>query len=223
MRICIIIPVYNEAAAIGDLVYQLKAKGRDILVIDDGSTDDSANFAKAQGADVIVHAERRGKGTSLRDGFDYAVAKGFDGIIAMDGDGQHAVSDVDKFFDKAKEFPDGIINGSRMSNVRTMPLIRYWTNELMSSIISIACRQSIPDSQCGFRFIPTRILKSIHLSSSDFEIETEVLTKASRKGFRIHSIGVQTIYQNELSKINPLIDTFRFIVFIIKDLCQSKS
>ncbi|MDP8265541.1 MAG: glycosyltransferase family 2 protein [Candidatus Aceula meridiana] len=223
MKICIIIPVYNEAAAIGELVRQLKAKGKDILVIDDGSTDGSAGLAKAQGAEVIVHVERSGKGTSLRDGFDYAVAKGFDGVIAMDGDGQHAVSDVDKFFDKAEEFPDGIINGSRMNNARTMPFVRYWTNKLMSGIISLACRQSIPDSQCGFRFIPTRILKSVHLSSLDFEIETEVLTKASRKGFRIHSIGVETIYQDELSKINPFVDTFRFIAFMIKDLFQPKS
>ncbi|MDD3374749.1 MAG: glycosyltransferase family 2 protein [Candidatus Omnitrophica bacterium] len=218
MRICVVIPVHDEAATIGNLVQEIRCKSLDVVVIDDGSADDSGKIAEEKGAVIIHHCEKLGKGVSLRDGFAYAVDNGYDGVVAMDGDGQHAVCEIDSFIQIAKQHSESIVSGSRMKNCDNMPLIRRLTNQAMSSLISAICRQKVPDSQCGFRYISTKILKVIKLSSSDFEIETEVLIKASRKGFKIYSIPVQSIYRNELSKINPFIDTIRFFIFIIKQV-----
>ena len=87
----------------------------------------------------------------------------------------------------------------------------------MSGLISSVCRQRIPDSQCGYRYIAAPILRKISLLSSDFEIESEVLIQASKNGFKIYSVPIKTIYRGECSKINPIIDTFRFIVYIIRE------
>jgi glycosyltransferase involved in cell wall biosynthesis len=220
MKICIVIPAHNEAKKIGEIVHAIKARGLDTVVIDDGSTDHSDAIAKNNGAVVIVHPAKQGKGVSLRDGFQYAVTQNFDGVIAMDGDGQHAIEDIDVFIQKAQQYPDSVISGNRMSHCPTMPLIRRLVNRFMSSVISSICHQRIADSQCGFRYIGTKVLRSIHLSSTEFEIETEVLIKSARKGFKIYSVPIQTIYRDESSKINPFTDTIRFFRYIIKELLR---
>lgn len=223
MKTCIVIPVYNEAAAIGWLVADLKKRRYDVLVIDDGSVDNSGAIAREKGALVITHEVRKGKGLSLRDGFDYAVRQNYDAVITMDGDGQHAVEDIPQFIEKAKEAGTSIVTGSRMQNHAGMPWVRLWVNGLMSAVISSLCKQNIPDTQCGFRLISVPILRQIRLSSSDFEIESEVLIKASKKGFKIHSVPVKTIYQDEISKVNPFKDTIRFFVYLFKEMRSSDS
>ncbi len=217
MRVCVLIPVYNEAKTIERLVSCLKDEVQDIVIVDDGSTDGSGRLACAQGAHVIVHQKKQGKGSSLRDGFDYAVRHDFEGVVTMDGDGQHAVSDIGVLLAKAKELPETIISGSRINNCSSMPRLRYITNQAMSWLISVFCHQPIEDSQCGFRFIPVNVLKQIKLYSSDFQIETEVLLRASRKGFKICFVPIETIYRDETSKIRPCVDTFRFFVFMLRE------
>lgn len=223
MKVCIVIPVHNEAAHLGVLLDALKKRNYDLVVVDDGSHDGSGAVAEGKGVVVLTHEKRSGKGTSLRDGFRYAVEHGYDGVIAMDGDGQHDVDDVAKFLQKAKEVPDCVIVGSRMKNHEGMPVVRLIVNKIMSSLISCLCHNKIEDTQCGFRFMSTKVLKEINLSSSDYEIESEVLMKAAKKGFPIFSVPIKTIYSNEQSKINPLTDTLRFFRYIVREAWNSKS
>ncbi len=218
MKICVIIPVHNESKEIGRLVQRVKNKGFDVLVIDDGSTDFSGRIAKEQGAMVLTHDIKKGKGQSLRDGFEYVKEKPYTGVITMDGDGQHAVEDLDRFIARATQVPQSVIVGSRMDNAKGMPAIRFLTNKFMSSLISSLCHQHVPDTQCGFRYLGSEVLKHLQLNCNDFEIESEVLMKASRNHFKIYSVPIQTIYRDEKSKINPLKDTFRFFNYIIKEL-----
>ena len=138
----------------------------------------------------------------------------------MDGDGQHSPSDIAAFVACYQKTNADIVSGNRMHNPQGMPLVRLGTNRLMSWLISLFCRQNIPDTQCGFRLIKTKVLKVIKLESSDFEIETEVLIKASKKGFKIASVDIQTIYSNEVSKIQPVRDTFRFIAYLWRELLR---
>ena len=218
MTICILIPVYNEFKEIGRLVESLKKKGLPVVVIDDGSTDDSGGIAKQKGAVVIGHDQNQGKGRSLQDGFQYVLKNNYDGVITIDGDGQHDINDIDQFISKAKEHPLSVITGTRMDDPKGMPFVRFVTNRMMSWMISALCKQKIPDTQCGFRLISRDVLKELKLTSSDFEIETEVLIKASKKGFKIYSVPIKTIYRDEASKINPLIDTFRFFIYMMKEI-----
>ena len=203
MKICAIIPAHNESENIGLLVEKLKRKGLDVVVIDDGSSDGSGSIAREKGAHVIIHEQKKGKGNSLREGFEYALNQNSDGVITLDGDGQHDVDDIDMFIEKTKQNPVCVINGTRMDNPKGMPLLRLLVNRVMSSMITTVCKQKIPDTQCGYRFIHIDILRLLKLSSSDFEIESEVLIQSSRNGAKIYSVPIKTIYCNESSKINP--------------------
>ncbi len=192
--------------------------GLDVFVVDDGSRDDSGQRARDAGAAVLVNFKNQGKGFSLQRGFDHIMALDYEALITMDSDGQHAVEDLAAFirlFDDKK--PD-IICGNRMKDHRDMPFVRYLTNRIMSALISLVCRQKIYDTQCGYRLIRCDVLRNIQLSSSAFEIESEVLIKASKKHYRIASVPVKTIYGAEVSKINPFFDTARFIVYIVREM-----
>ena len=218
MRICILIPCHNEAQAIGQLIDKIQKLGLDVVVVDDGSSDGTGLIASAKGVHVITISPCGGKGNALQKGFNYILTQGYDALIVMDGDGQHAVEDLPAFIEHYKSTQTSVINGNRMSNNRNMPFVRKVTNQFMSWMISIVCRQKVADTQCGFRLISCAVLRNIKLTSSNFEIESEILIKASRKGFKIDSVPVQTIYQDETSKIRPVKDTIRFFRYLIKEL-----
>ena len=218
MKIAIVIPAYNEVQAIGPLVGAVRSLGYDCLVIDDGSTDKTDTVARDAGALVLKTGGKSGKGNALKLGFDHVLKNDYEALIAMDGDGQHSPSDIAAFVSCYKDTNADIVSGNRMHNHQGMPLVRLATNRFMSWLISLFCHQHIPDTQCGFRLIKTRVLQVIKLESSDFEIETEVLIKASKKGFKIASVSIQTIYRDEVSKIQPVRDTFRFIAYLWREL-----
>ena len=218
MKICIIIPVHNEAKTIGYLVENLRKKGYDIVVIDDGSSDKSSTIAEEKGAVVFRNDSKEGKALSLQKGFQYALKHNYTGVITMDGDGQHEPDDIETFVSVVKESPQVIVAGNRMADTKGMPLIRLLINRFMSLLISMICRQKIPDSQCGYRYISCDILRNIKPVCRDFEIESEVLIKASKKGYRILSAPIRTIYSNEESKINPFRDTIRFFRYLAREI-----
>jgi glycosyltransferase involved in cell wall biosynthesis len=220
MKLCIVIPAHNEANTIGSLVAGLKKIGQDVVVIDDGSSDQSGEMARTQGAVVLRNEIKRGKGFSLQRGFAHALQNDYSGVIVMDGDGQHAVTDIPKFVTTIEQSPASIITGNRMSDPQGMPWLRRLTNRVMSALISQICQQPIPDTQCGYRYISREILSRLRLTSQDFEIETEVLIQASRLGYRIFSVPVQTIYRDERSKISPLKDTCRFFIYLGKEMTR---
>ncbi len=217
-KICILIPAHNEARAIAGVVKAARVKGLDVIVVDDGSSDDSARLAREAGAEVLVNFKNQGKGFSLQRGFDHIISRDYDALITMDADGQHAVEDLDSFVDLFNARHPDIICGNRMTDHKGMPFVRFITNKVMSGLISLVCRQTIHDTQCGYRLISCHVLRNVLLSSSAFEIESEVLIKASKKKYRIASVPVRTIYGDEVSKINPFFDTARFIIYIVREM-----
>lgn len=216
--ICILIPAHNEARTIADVVRAVRAKGFDVVVVDDGSSDNSAQLARDAGAMVLVNFKNQGKGFSLQRGFDYIISRDFEALITMDADGQHAIEDLDRFVDLFNARKPDIICGNRMTDHKGMPWVRLFTNKIMSGLISLVCRQKVYDSQCGYRLIRCDVLRNVQLSSSAFEIESEVLIKSSKKHYRIAAVPVKTIYGQEVSKINPFFDTARFIVYIVREM-----
>ncbi len=219
-NICVVIPAHNEEKTIRGLVEGVRRQGLDVVVVDDGSLDSTASLARAAGALVMVNPRKRGKGASLKRGFAHVLKENYEAVITMDGDGQHDPSDLAAFLREAQKDPERVITGNRMGAARGMPWVRYWTNRFMSAMISVACGQTIPDTQCGYRYIGRGVLHAIYdqLSCSGFEVETEILMKASRRGVKVCSVPIQTIYRGEKSKINPLRDTVRFISYFIKEL-----
>ncbi|MFH1753451.1 MAG: glycosyltransferase family 2 protein [Candidatus Omnitrophota bacterium] len=215
MNICIIIPTYNESRAIGELIKSIKKLGLDVVVVDDGSDDNTSEIARSGGAHVIAHDKNMGKGASLKMGFKHAIENGYDAVVVMDGDGQHDPDDIGRFVSAAESTGADLIVGNRMKDQSTMPFIRRLTNRRLSSFISDICGCDIPDTQCGFRFIRSRVLQNIDLISSKFETESEILIRAGKHKFKIDSIPVKTIYKGEVSAINPVKDALRFIRLIL--------
>jgi len=220
MKIVIVIPAHNEAQRIGPLVAAIRVLDYDCLVVDDGSLDATGAVASQAGAMVIKTPSKSGKGHALKVGFDQVLKGSYDALIIMDGDGQHSPADIAAFVACYQKTGADIVCGNRMQNPRGMPFVRLMTNGFMSWLISLICRQHIPDTQCGFRLIKTQVLRSIKLECSDFEVETEVLIKARKKGFKVDSVGIQSIYNGEVSKIRPVRDTLRFITYLFRELLK---
>lgn len=214
--LCVLIPSYNEAKTIGGLVGKLRSIGLTVYVVDDGSSDETASLAHGAGAVVVKHRQNMGKGASMREGFNHIIKKGFRSVVVMDGDGQHEVADIDGFLKRMQDTGSDIVIGNRMSDTSSMPPIRIHTNTFMSRLISRICGQHVPDSQSGFRLIRTEVLKNIKLECSNYEIESEIIIKAAKAGYKIESVPIKTVYRDERSRINPIIDTLRFISFIIR-------
>ena len=223
MKICVLIPSYNCGRTIGSILRDLRSKGLDVVVVDDGSTDDTGRIAKSNGALVLSHNKNMGKGASMREGFKYILKSDYEAVLVMDGDNQHSVEDVDGFMNKARETGADIVIGNRMNDASDMPPVRLWTNRFMSALISRIIGIRVPDSQCGFRMLSRRVLEQIDLESSNYDIESEIIMKASREGFKIESAPIRTVYADEKSSINPVVDTLRFIALLFRVFFGPKS
>lgn len=214
--VCVLIPAYNEAKTVGAVIAEVLSQGLRVYVVDDGSLDDTAVVAQNAGAVVIRNPQNMGKGASLREGFRRALSDKFDAVIIMDADGQHEARSIPDFVKEMASSGADIVIGNRMSDPGPMPYVRRQTNRFMSWLISRMCGQKISDTQCGYKMIKRRVLEEVRTDSSNFEIESEFVIKASRLGFKITSVPIKAIYGDEKSKINPIIDTLRFIAFMIK-------
>jgi glycosyltransferase involved in cell wall biosynthesis len=222
VKTCVIIPTYNEAKNIADLLKAIKLHNLDVVVVDDGSSDDTSLIASANGVVVLRNQHNQGKGASLIKGFNYALIRGYDAVITMDGDGQHLPEDILFFLRLARYSDSAIFIGNRMQKAKNMPFLRLMTNRFMSWFLSSMAKQRVPDTQCGFRLFKKEVLERVSLSTSKYETESEIIIKSSRLGFRIESVPIKTVYSNEKSQINPLFDTLRFVRFIIKELWTTR-
>jgi glycosyltransferase involved in cell wall biosynthesis len=221
-RYCVVIPAFDAEKTIGALVRGAKLQGFEVIVVDDGSRDQTASLASAEGALVISHLRNEGKGRALRTGFEHALRASYDGVITMDGDGQHDPTEIEPLV-KAGEYQHaGIAIGNRLTNGASMPRLRWWTNWLMSAIVSALVRHRIPDSQCGFRFIRRELLSELTLRANRFDIDTELLLGAAARRWKIISVPIRSIYHNERSHIRPLRDGILFVAQLLRHLARRR-
>lgn len=220
-RYCVVIPAFDAAETIGGLVHEVRGQGFDVIVVDDGSRDRTAAIASAQGAFVISHLRNEGKGAAMRTAFEHALRARYDGVITMDGDGQHDPADIPQLIHAGELQHAGVVIGNRLMNGPAMPRSRRWTNRLMSAVVSALTRQRIPDSQCGFRFIRAEVLGDVPLRARRFEIETELLCRAAARRWKIVSAPVRSIYRQERSHIRPVRDGLRFVGVILRHFLPS--
>ena len=205
-----VIPCFNEAESIRLVVSNVRAFVPRIVVVDDGSTDDTSDLAREAGGEVIALPRNSGKGAALRAGWKHARQLGFQWAISMDGDGQHAADDIPAFFECAERTSAVLVIGNRMQNPTGMPFIRRVVNAWMSKRLSKAANQSLPDSQCGFRLINLAAWSALELKTDRFEIESELTLSFARAGQKIAFVPIHSIYKSEHSKINPIKDSIRW-------------
>lgn len=206
-----VIPAYCEEKHIGDVVRRTLQQLANVLVVDDGSSDETAAAARKAGAEVIVHEQNRGKGESIKTGFRHWLERRFNYVIILDGDGQHLPEEIERFLTAAAGSAAKLLVGTRMQDLRGMPLLRRVVNRYMSRKISRLCGQDIPDTQCGFRMVHREIIPDLLGGTERFDYETEMLFLASRGGCRIAAVPISTVYSDEVSSIHPVRDTLRFL------------
>jgi len=216
-NIFIVIPTYNEVKTIGSIVNHLRQRDFRVVVIDDGSKDKTIIEANKFGAELILHTKNAGKGRCIREGLEYALENNCDAAITMDGDGQHNLDDIDKFIEEYKKSGADLILGNRLHNPKKMPFIRRCTNLCMSFMISFLITEKVNDTQCGYRLISRKGIEKIKLNTTKYEIESEMIVEAKRRGLKMSSINIDSIYEGEISQINPFLDTVRFVKFIINE------
>jgi len=211
LKTAAIIPAYREERHISDVVRRTRDQLDHVLVVDDGSRDTTARCAREAGAEVIVHSQNRGKGEAIKTGLRHWLDRQFIHVIILDADGQHLPEEIDRFMATAAQAGDrSFFLGNRMNNLTGMPFVRRVVNRYMSNRISRICRQKIPDTQCGFRMLDRQLIPELLHGGNRFDYETEMLIIASRKGYRIESVPITTVYSDEVSRIQPARDTIRF-------------
>jgi len=215
MRNAALICAYNEEKHIREVIERYFKYLKDVIVINDGSSDDTLDEVKKTNAKIISYKENKGKGYALKKGFDYAIKNKFDYLILLDGDGQHEPKEIPKFIREINKGYDLII-GCRRKRHSDMPYIRRATNFLSSLSLSIKLKHKIKDTQSGYRAINLNFLKNIKLKRNRYDLESEILIKIIRQKAKIKCITIKTIYRDETSTIHPIKDTLRFFRILFK-------
>ena len=208
-RILALIPGYEEGPRIGRVV-EVASRHLPVLVVDDGSTDDTAATAEAAGARVIRQVPNAGKGAALRAGFRWALERGFDAVVTLDGDGQHDPGSIPAFLAARTVAGDALVIGCR--DFRRMPLVRRAANSLGGRAFSWAVGRDIPDNQSGYRLIDRRLMVALLASrETGFAFEVEMITTCIRGGWPMAWVPIHTIYGDEPSHIRPLVHLASFV------------
>ncbi len=228
MKVCILLPSYNVAGTLGPLLEALLAYDHSLLVIDDGSVDDTLAVAQSyeeRGVSLLHHPQNRGKGAALRSGFAWALEKGCDVAVAMDSDLQHDPDDLPMMLEVFERHRLDVLVGDRMHDQSDMPPARRLGNWFSSWGTGNFCHQKIFDAQCGFRIFrlaPCRTMLS-QLKLDRYVSESEVLVRSSMNLLRIGFTPITVIYPEDLSHksfYRPWLDTYRIVYYFTLELLR---
>ena len=214
--ICIVIPTYNNASTIAQIIADVKRYCLDVIVVNDGCTDDTAAIlSEIQDITVVTLPENRGKGTALKSGFRKALALGFCYAITLDADGQHYGKDINNFLDANRKHPGALIVGSRRLEGVERSKGSSFANEFSNFWYYVQTGRRLADTQTGYRLYPLRKLAGLSLLTSRYEAELELLVFASWHGVKIEAIPVDVYYpprEERVSHFRPSMDFFRITV-----------
>jgi glycosyltransferase involved in cell wall biosynthesis len=205
-RTLAIIPCRNEEATIGSVILKTKRFVNHVLVIDDGSEDETKKIAKDAGATVISHKKNRGKGAAIRTGFQYAKENDFDYVVTMDGDGQHNPLEIPALLENVVNNGHDISIGFRVGNNSEMPMWRRVGKRVLDYTTSMGTGGYVTDSQCGFRAFNKKAYESIapKLKGEAFSVESEQLIQAHQLGLKVVNTNVTCKYADlDTSTKNP--------------------
>ena len=216
-RVAVVIPALNEELRIREVVEGALQHARHVILIDDGSTDATLARVADLPLQVIRHEQRRGKGEGLRDGFRAALALDVDGVLTMDGDGQHLAADIPRLLAAAQAYPQHIVVGARLRKRAQQPIHRRLANEFGDWGIAWATGYRIADTQSGQRYYPRAVCELADVAGEGFVFEADILIQAARRlGTRVVSVPIESRYagdglagQFRRSHVRPLHDLWR--------------
>lgn len=212
-NICVIIPTYNNAGTISDVISGVKKYITKIIVVDDGSTDETAKILnETDSIKVITFPENKGKGAAIRKGFRYALEEGYDYAITIDSDGQHFPEDIPDFLNTIEDNPGSLIIGSRNIQADGMPSKNTFANKFSNFWYWAETNQKLPDTQSGFRLYPIYSYQKSRFFTNRFEFEIEVLVRSAWSNIKVIPIPIQVHYAPEGERVThfrPLPDFTR--------------
>ncbi len=212
-----LVPALDCGDTVGDVVRGLREHVECVLVVDDGSSDGTANEARAAGAEVLSHGQNLGKGAALAAGLRYLEERGFAHAISVDGDGQHLASEVPKLVAESTAHPEAIVVGARQIESEVAAIKRFG-NQFANVWVQIATGKDLGDTQCGFRVYPIAPTLVLHATGQRFDFETEVLIRAVRAGIDVRSVPVRVFYpppEERRSHYDKVWDTVRIIEAVV--------
>lgn len=207
MRVQALIPALNEAGTIAQVVSRVSPHVGAICVVDDGSTDGTAEAARGAGADVMANPGKRGKGAAIRAGLSRVLALDCTHVLLIDGDLQHLPEEAPLLIAEAEKTGADVVLGERRFDRRAMPASRFHANRIGSLALSRFMGVAIRDTQCGFRLFKADALRGLRLRARGYDIETEMLVKLKRRGGRIARVPITAVYTGQRSKLRPVRDT----------------
>jgi len=216
LQTCVLIPTYNNQATIAGVIRDVSAYCNNIIVVNDGSTDDTPTILKSfSNINLLTYEKNVGKGWALRKGFVHATALGFKFVISIDSDGQHFAKDLPLFLNRLETVQDAIIIGARNMDQASVPGKSSFGHKFSNFWFKVETGIATPDTQSGYRLYPLLPLKEIRFFTRKFEFEIEVLVRAAWKGVKIDSVPVQVYYapnETRVSHFRPFRDFTRISI-----------
>jgi glycosyltransferase involved in cell wall biosynthesis len=202
-----LVPAFDEAETVASVVGGLLPIVHAVTVVDDGSSDGTADRARGAGAAVIRHDVQSGKGAAVRTGLAAILPTACTHVLLIDADLQHKPEESRRLIDVAAATGADLVIGERQFDRDRMPASRYHTNRVGSRALSSFVGIRVADTQCGFRLFAAEALRGLRLSARGYEIETEMLVKVVRRGGRVESAPVSAVYNGRPSRLRPVRDT----------------
>ena len=217
-RFAVVIPALNAEKSVGSVVRGCREQLPDVLVVDDGSIDATSAKAAEARALVLRHPRRRGKGGAMRTGFDWALARGYDGVIGVDADGQHLPGEIPKLLGCRAETGADMVIGSRAHLFAQMLSRRRRANRFSTWAIAMFSGAAITDSQCGFRLYTARLLRRFPLRAEGFDMDSEIIVRAGRAGLKLAMTPIEMGFVDGIatSHYRAVRDTLRIAATVLR-------
>lgn len=216
LKILVGIPAFNEERSIAKVVLRATKYSDEVVVVDDGSSDDTAEIAQRLGAVVLRHGRNLGKGAAIRDCFDYARRSGADVLVTIDADGQHDASEIPSLLTALTDEKVDVAVGSRFAKPADMPHMRWVGGRVLDHATGVRVQGRLADSQSGFRAYSRTAIEKLTASELGMSVDSELLTKAEAAGMQIALVPISVQYSGNTSKTHPVVHWLEVFFGIVK-------
>ena len=216
LKCVVLMPTYNNAGTIAKVIADVKQYSPDVIVVNDGSTDETRNILDSiSEIKVIDYPKNQGKGYALKLGLQKAYEWGYRYAITIDSDGQHYADDIPAFLDKIEEKPDSLLIGARNLTADNMPSKNTFANKFSNFWYKVETGKTLSDTQSGYRLYPLEKLQKIHFITRRYEFEVEIIVRAAWRGVNVENIPIKVYYppvEERVSHFRPLQDFTRISI-----------